>query len=89
MSREFIDAQVTRVVTSVELIRSSIGGYDPDNIDAIKTALRMADFINVVIKFNADFAMMYPEISPDKKYGMALSCAEIVSPWKSQDATPH
>ena len=88
MRREFIDAQVVRVVTGVELIRSPIGGYDPDNIEDIEAAMRMANFINVVIKFNTDFAVMYPEISPDAQYAMALACAKIVSPWETPCPSP-
>lgn len=42
----------------------------------------MADFINVVIRFNTDFASMYPEIAIDTQYKMALACAKIVSPWE-------
>lgn len=67
---------ISRVVAGLELIRSPIAGYDPDKMDDIKAAYKMAELINRICHYSMALAIYFPDVPEQGRHEAACRMAK-------------
>lgn len=74
------------IVTGLELIRSPILGYNPDKMDNIKAAYKMADLINHIVHYSMALAIYFPDVPEQGRHEAACRMARSVK-YPPEEAT--